>query len=95
MQLPILKKVEQQKKMTTNSITVESLKKAIFDSGNINIDWENDELGTLHQIQAEGEFILSDLLTSSDLNLRQSFELMTALMEYYACDYPLCFNNES
>ena len=70
-------------------MTVTELKQQIFQSGKVNADWENDEAGTLYQIQAQGEFILSELLTKSDIDASQSTELMTKLMASYDSHYPL------
>lgn len=75
-------------------MTVTELKQQIFWSGKINADWENDEIGTLHQIQAECEFIISEMLTAGEINASKGIKLMTDLMDSYNSHYPLMANTD-
>lgn len=70
-------------------ITVSWIKEHIFESGSIDIDWENDELGTMHQIQAQAEFILSEKLTDGEITYSETKQMMKNLLAEYGYDYPI------
>lgn len=71
------------------AITLSEIKEQIFESGSIDADWENDELGTLHQVQAEAEFILSQKLTDGEITYSQAKQIMKDLLAEYGYDYPI------
>ena len=71
------------------TVTVNSIKEQIFEYGLIDADWENDELGTVHQIQAQAEFILSEKLTDGEITYSETKQLMQNLLAEYGYDYPI------
>ena len=70
-------------------VTLEDLKQAIFSTGSIDGEWEWEEISILHQIQAQGEYILSALISSNRISAKESAALMSSLMSSYGYSYPL------
>jgi hypothetical protein len=71
------------------TVTISSIKEQIFEYGLVDADWENDELGTVHQIQAQAEFIMSEKLTNGEITYSESKKLMQDLLAEYGYDYPI------
>lgn len=69
-------------------MTLHEFKEKIFGYGNVQADWEEDEVGTLSAVQAEGEYILSEMLTDGEITRKESLEMMSKLMNDYGVDYP-------
>lgn len=70
-------------------MTITEIKQRIYNSSSIDADWENDRTGTLHQIQAQAEYILSEELTAGRISYSESRSLLTKLMADYGSAYPL------
>lgn len=64
-------------------MTLTELEEQIFSSGMVDCDWENDEQGTLDQVQAVAECIISELLAVGEITASQGLDLMAALMDSY------------
>lgn len=75
--------------MQPTEITVTWIKEQIFEYGLLDVDWENDELGTIHQVQAQAEFILSEALTNGEITYSETKQMMKNLLAEYGYDYPI------
>lgn len=64
-------------------MTLTELEEQIFSSGMVDCDWENDEQGTLDQVQAVAECIISELLANGEITASQGLDLIAALMDSY------------
>ncbi|BDA74382.1 hypothetical protein CAL7716_085480 [Calothrix sp. PCC 7716] len=70
------------------NMKLQELKEAIFSSGNV-VSNPDQELDFVHEVQAEGEFVLSEKLTQGEISYSESQSLMTKLIADYGYKYPV------